>query len=110
MTAFLVPAYHEPPPQWGRELSSREAVLPLKYLVREDGLQSVRALPKHDIDYMGSEEHCAGQSQGDFDKCGQRWRGSSGVRTVAKRLRESARKKARNQARHFLPRDSPALD
>jgi hypothetical protein len=35
------------PPERGRELSFREAVLPLMYCVREDGLQKSLRLPAH---------------------------------------------------------------
>ena len=39
----IVSAYYLQAPNWGRELSSREAVLPLMYRVREDGLQTANA-------------------------------------------------------------------
>jgi hypothetical protein len=35
--------YYHQAPTWGRKLSFREAVLPLMYRVREDGLQTVNA-------------------------------------------------------------------
>ena len=36
----ISPYYRQAPPIRGREISSREAVLPLMYRVREDGLQT----------------------------------------------------------------------
>jgi len=41
----IVSAYYLQAPNWGRELSLREAVLPLMYRVREDGLQTCDARP-----------------------------------------------------------------
>ena len=38
----LISAYYRQAPNWGRELSFREAVLPLTYRVREDGLQTAK--------------------------------------------------------------------
>ena len=39
----LIFVYYRQAPNWGRELSFREAVLPLMYRVREDGLQTAHA-------------------------------------------------------------------
>src|SRR6476660_4124902 len=39
----IVSAYYLQAPNWGRELSFREAVLPLMYRVREDSLQTANA-------------------------------------------------------------------
>ena len=43
----IISVYYRQAPNWGRELSFREAVLPLMYRVREDGLQTAHASATH---------------------------------------------------------------
>src|SRR6187200_1569807 len=43
----VISAYYRQAPNRGRELSFREAVLPLMYRVREDGLQTANASATH---------------------------------------------------------------
>src|SRR6476619_5261081 len=63
----IVSAYYLQAPNRGRELSFREAVLPLMYRVREDGLQKCHARPNEGVGQetcpeVHTEAHAQGRS------------------------------------------------